>query len=82
MKNVTISMADELAEWARVEAAQAGQSLSSWLADQLKRLRGGQSDLETEMAAFLATPEASMSDGGRTFVREDVYDRTKHRRLE
>jgi len=81
MKNVTISMDEETLGWVRIEAARAGQSMSAWLAEKLRRLKGGQADLETEMAAFLATPEAPMSDGGRTFVREEIYDRPMFRRF-
>jgi hypothetical protein len=74
MKNVTISMDEETAAWARIEAARAGQSLSSWVGDQLLRLRGGCSDFETDLIAVLSTPRSPMSDGGRTFDREEAYD--------
>src|SRR3989304_8944211 len=35
MKNVTITLEEDLAAWARVEAAKAGKSLSRYLADML-----------------------------------------------
>ncbi|MCG8443392.1 MAG: hypothetical protein MI723_16435 [Caulobacterales bacterium] len=38
MKNVTISLPEDLAQWARVEAANAGKSRSRWLADR-ERMR-------------------------------------------
>jgi len=35
MKNVTITLDEKVAHWARVEAAKAGKSLSRWIGDQL-----------------------------------------------
>jgi hypothetical protein len=81
MKNVTISMDEEIAAWARVEAARAGQSLSSWVGGQLARLKGGRSHFETDLIAVLNTPRSPMSDGGRTFSREEVYDRPVMKRF-
>jgi hypothetical protein len=81
MKNVTISMDEEIAAWARVEAARAGQSLSSWVGAQLARLKGGRSNFETDLIAVLNTPRSPMSDGGRTFSREEAYDRPVMKRF-
>jgi hypothetical protein len=81
MKNVTISMDESVAEWARIEAAKAGQSLSAWLAAQLVRLKAADSEFDSDLEAFLSTPPASMSDGGRTFVRDEIYDRRIFRRF-
>jgi hypothetical protein len=41
MKNVTISLDEDTAVWARVEAAKAGKSLSRYLADLLTERRRG-----------------------------------------
>lgn len=81
MKNVTISMDDDLLAWVRVEAAKAGQSISTWLSQSAEKQRATSGDFETDMAAFLSTPLAPMSDGGRTFNREDLYDRRVFRRF-
>jgi hypothetical protein len=40
MKNVTISLDEETAAWARVEAAKAGKSLSRYVGDLLAERRG------------------------------------------
>src|SRR3954453_12039577 len=40
MKNVTISMDEDTAAWARVEAAEAGKSLSRYVGDLLAEKRG------------------------------------------
>ncbi len=37
MKNVTVTLDEEIARWARVEAAKAGKSLSRWISDRLER---------------------------------------------
>lgn len=81
MKNVTISMDEDMVEWARVEAARSGQSLSRWIASRLEQDRVPPSDLEAKMAAVFATPLAPMSDGGRTFNREEIYDRKVFKRF-
>ena len=75
MKNVTISMSEDLGEWARVEAAKAGKSLSAWIAQELERLRREGSDLDADIAAFLSGPRAKLSEGGRIFNRDEIYDR-------
>jgi hypothetical protein len=36
MKNVTITLDETVAQWARVEAAKAGMSLSRWIGARLK----------------------------------------------
>src|SRR5262245_34870124 len=41
MKNVTITLDEEVAAWARVEAAKAGKSLSRYISDRLASDRGG-----------------------------------------
>jgi hypothetical protein len=81
MKNVTISMDEDIAAWARIEAARSGQSLSSWVGAQLGKLKGGVSDFETDLIAVLNTPLAPMSDGGRTFDRDEIYDRAFMKRF-
>lgn len=79
--NVTITMDEDTAAWARVEAARAGQSLSAWVGNQLAKIKGGASDFETDLIAILATPRSPMSDGGRTFKREEIYDRPVSKRF-
>jgi hypothetical protein len=61
MRNVTITMDDDLAGWARIEAAKQGRSLSRFLADTLaeKRAAAGGNELDEErkaMERFLSGP--------------------------
>jgi hypothetical protein len=71
MKNVTISMDDELYQSTRIEAARAGKSMSKHIAD---RLRGKEtSENETEqrrlrleaLRRVFAGPKLPISQNGR-----------------
>ena len=81
MRNLTICMHEDRAIGARVEAVRGRQSVSSWVGPQLVRIRGGVSDFETDLVAILQTPRTAMSDGGRTFNREEIYDRPVMKRF-
>ena len=39
MKNVTVTLREETARWVRARAAEQNRSVSSWLAEQIERLR-------------------------------------------
>jgi hypothetical protein len=58
MKNVTISLDEETAAWARVEAAKAGKSLSRYVGDILAQKRGAATDEQpwTVLKRFLDGP--------------------------
>jgi hypothetical protein len=84
VRNVTVSMDEPTAEWARVQASKSGQSLSRWLGDRLRRDR----DLEDRRAAAAATIDAildgpllSLSEDGRIFDRAAHYDEVLRERL-
>lgn len=73
MKNITISMEDELAARTRVAAARVGKSVSRYLAETLREKlaaeEGGRGDgrnLELEaIRRFLAGPPLNISENGR-----------------
>ena len=46
VKNVTISLKESLARWARVKAAEQGKSLSRFLADLLEERMSHESDYD------------------------------------
>jgi hypothetical protein len=56
MKNVTITLPDELAHHARVEAAQQDKSLSRFIADMLAERCKGQSEQLAALDGFLKGP--------------------------
>ena len=73
MKNVTISMDDELAQLTRVAAAKAGQSVSKYLAEAAReKLAAGTRDNSPShnpqlqaIERFLAGPSLNLSEDGR-----------------
>ena len=56
MKNITLSMDDDLAGWVRVEAAKAGKSVSRYLADTLAEKRGPKVTQKDSARRFLSGP--------------------------
>jgi hypothetical protein len=78
MKNVTITLADDLAAWARV-AAKQGRSLSRYVAQLLAERRAGQarqrvlSSQREALERFLAGPDLPLSEGGRLPTRGERY---------
>jgi hypothetical protein len=80
MKNVTISMDEETAAWARVEAAKAGKSLSRYVGDLLAEGRERSSKRKAAIDAFLAGPLWPLSDeNGRMPTRDEIYAERLHR---
>jgi hypothetical protein len=76
MKNITVTLDDETAAWARVHAAQKNMSLSRFLGDLLHRTMGESQEYEVAMARFLAMKPMLLSDGNTPYPkREELYDR-------
>jgi hypothetical protein len=88
MKNVTISMEEELAAWARIEAAKAGKSVSAWIADVLNAKRSGarkgvDASGMSAMERFLARPLLDLGyKDGKYPSREELNERESLRRYE
>jgi hypothetical protein len=82
MKNVTITLDDELMSWARVEAARQGKSLSRFIGEAVAQKRAP--DLAEQVSVldgFLSGPGwAGVSKELPT--REELYDRPALRRHE
>lgn len=80
MKNVTISMDDELAQLTRVAAAKAGQSVSKYLAEaareklaadkKLASAQGRNRQLEA-LERILAMPKWDVTENGRMPTSEE-----------
>jgi plasmid stability protein len=87
MKNVTITLPDDVAAWARVEAAKQGRSLSRYVAELLAESRSGQvqrqealSHQREALERFLAGPDLPLSEDGRLPTKEELYaERVFHR---
>lgn len=77
MKNVTITLDEKVAQWARVEAAKAGKSLSRWLGDWLAEKRD-QATASSTTGDWLEVPLWPSAPGAaptRTELYEAFYDR-------
>lgn len=75
MKNVTISMSEELARWLRVEAAEADVSISRYLADLVADRKAAVDRREVARLSYLSRSGANISAGGRYPSRDELHDR-------
>ena len=80
MKNVTVTLSEETARWVRARAAEQNRSVSSWLAEQVERMRRGDDRYEIAMASALARKPRRMEwIDGRRPTREELHDRAGRR---
>ena len=76
MKNVTITLPDDLARWVRVRAAEDDRSVFRWIADLLAGMRRGEDEYEVAMKRYLAmNPHRIDWPDGRRPAREELHDR-------
>ncbi len=76
MKNVTVTLDDEVAQWVRVWAAKQNTSISQLLGNLLRRRMHEENGYQAAMQQFLArTPNALKSRGERYPNRESLYER-------
>ena len=76
MKNVTITLDEETARWARIEAAKQGTSISRLLGDMLNEHRKQEAMYSAAMSRFMARGPAPIKSQGQTYPkRDDLYDR-------
>ena len=76
MKNVTITLPEDLARWVRIRAAEDERSVSKWVAELLETMRRRQDDYDTAMERLLARKPWKMEwPDGRRPTRDELYDR-------
>ena len=75
MKNVTITLDEETARWARVEAAQRDTSVSRLISELLHEHMRTQATYEDAMRRYLARPPIVLKDTGHYPTREELHDR-------
>jgi hypothetical protein len=78
LRNVTITLEDGVARWARIEAARQDTSLSQLLAGILKERMRATDSYETSMRRALARKPFPKTDG-RYLTREETHDRARLR---
>ena len=80
MKNVTITLDEETAAWARIYAARHNTSVSRMVGELLRQRRGEMHAYDEAMRRFLSkTPVKLSRTGGRYPPRSDLHDRTRLR---
>jgi hypothetical protein len=75
MRNVTITLDEETARWARVEAAQRDISVSRLVRELLREHMRGQYAYEDAMRRYLARAPKALKDEGHYPTREELHDR-------
>jgi hypothetical protein len=74
MKNVTVTMEDSVAEWARLEAARRNTSVSRLVGEMLAEKMRHDDAYERAMREALEFKSFGSSDG-RYLTREEIYTR-------
>jgi hypothetical protein len=75
MKNVTITLDEETARWARVEAAHRDMSVSRLIGELLHEHMRAQATYEDAMGRYLARAPSVLKETGGYPSREELYDR-------
>jgi hypothetical protein len=75
LRNVTITLDEEVARWARVRAAEANTSVSRLLGGELRRMMHQQQQFDLARRDFQRIESAVISDGHYP-RREDLHDRS------
>ena len=79
MKNVRITVSDDLARWLRLKAAEDDRSVSRWIAELLERMQRREEDYQEAMKSCLAMKPRKIDwpDGCKP-TRQELYDRPGH----
>lgn len=76
MRNVTISLDEETAKWARVEAARADVSLSRWIGQLLEQHAQQQATADLARQSFTARAATPLKKPGDSYPsRDDLHAR-------
>ena len=76
MRNVTITLPEDVARWLRVRAAEDDRSVSGWIAELLGRMRREEDEYEAAMRSALARRPVTLAwPEGRRPTRDELYDR-------
>ena len=76
MKNVTITLPEDLARWVRIRAAENDRSVSRWVAEMLEGTRRQEDEYDVAMKRYLAMRPFRIDwPDGRRPTREELYDR-------
>jgi hypothetical protein len=76
LRNITITLEENLARWARIEAARSDTSVSRFLAEILKERMMQKDDYQSAKRRALARKPFLKTDG-RCLSREQAHDRER-----
>ena len=80
MKNITITLPEDLVRWLRVRAAENERSVSRWVAELIDRTRRQEDAYAVAMQrALLVEPRKMEWIDGRKPTREELHDRADFR---
>lgn len=80
MKNITISLPEDVARWLRVKAAEDDRSVSKWICELLERKQHREDDYEIAMNRYLARKPRKIDwPDGRRPPRDELYVRSRLR---
>lgn len=76
MKNVTLSLDEDVARWARIRAAELDTSVSRMLSDQLRDMMTRDTSYRSAMERYLNQPARVLHEAGSPYPsREGLHDR-------
>jgi hypothetical protein len=76
MRNVTITLDEETARWARIEAAHRDMSVSRLIGELLREHMHAQTTYEDAMRRYLARAPVMLKGADRRYpTREELHDR-------
>lgn len=78
LRNITVTLEEDVARWARIEAAQKETSVSRYLGDLLRERMHEEKTYESAMRRALARKPFLKTDGPY-LTREEVHDRARLR---
>jgi hypothetical protein len=76
MKNVTVSLDEDVARWARIRAAELDVSVSRMLSDLLREQMSRALTYQTEMRQYLVREPRVISEGYPYPSRDSLHDRS------
>lgn len=78
MKNVTLTLAEDVVGRARVEAARQGKSLSRFVSDMVEERVRPRLTQKQALERFLSGPLLDLTDeNGKAPTRDQIYDRSR-----
>lgn len=76
VKNVTVTLPEDVAQWLRVRAAQNSRSVSKWLADLVEGMKRQEDEYDLAMERALAIRPEKLNESGQPYPsRDSLYDR-------